>query len=203
MTFFGTFAILYLLYLCFFVIIDISAFVVVWQSFVTNDLLRRFVSARARSVIEQGESPANASNTLPSATFIASSFRQKFVDTAFADKQLRIFDFGSRYCKDLRRILNATVVPLTRKPSSDEKGTALLRSRVANRASRVSTTTSTTGNEKTTVVDSPVQTASDVSDIPQIVLNNFPAFVLCAFQQSYIPATEITTTAAATPVTAI
>lgn len=188
MTFFGIFAILYLLYLCFFVIIDISAFVVVWQSFVTNDLLRRFISARARSVIEQGESPANASNTLPTSTFIASTFRQKFVDTAFADKQLRIFDFGSRYCKDLRRILNATVVPLTRKPSSDERGTALLRSRVANRASRASTTTST-GNKEATVADSPVQTASDVSDIPQIVLNNFPAFVLCAFQQSYLPTT--------------
>lgn len=186
MTFFGIFAILYLLYLCFFVIIDISAFVVVWQSFVTNDLLRRFISARARSVIEQGESPANASNTLPTSTFIASTFRQKFVDTAFADKQLRIFDFGSRYCKDLRRILNATVVPLTRKPSSDERGTALLRSRVANRASRASTTT---GNKEATVADSPVQTASDVSDIPQIVLNNFPAFVLCAFQQSYLPTT--------------
>lgn len=188
MTFFGIFAILYLLYLCFFVIIDISAFVVVWQSFVTNDLLRRFISARARSVIEQGESPANASNTLPTSTFIASTFRQKFVDTAFADKQLRIFDFGSRYCKDLRRILNATVVPLTRKPSSDERGTALLRSRVANRASRASTTTST-GNKEATVADSPVQTASDVSDIPQSVLNNFPAFVLCAFQQSYLPTT--------------
>lgn len=173
MSFIGVFAAIYLLYMLLFVVVDVSAYVVVWQTYITKDLLRRYVSARSDSVLSKSDinRGANESETLPTSTFISSTFREKFVNEAFGDKSVRSFDNDMERCDELRRLLNASVMPITRKKNNAAASFSL----------RMRNQTLTSADDQV----SAVQSATDVVDVPQIVLNHFPSFVICAFTRSY------------------